>query len=50
MYYNLIIWKILKYTFESEIVVDLTWFKLLKHDVIKSSNCIILRDVHVIIL
>ena len=49
MYYNLIIWKILKDPFKSEIYVNLIWFKLLKHDVIKSSKCIILRDVHVII-
>ena len=40
MYYNLIIWKIFKYPFKSKIDVDLTWFKLLKHDAIKLSKCI----------
>ena len=41
--------KIFKYPFKSKIDVDLTWFKLLKHDIIKSNKCIILRDVYVII-
>ena len=49
MYYNLIIWKIFKYPFKSKIDVDLTLFKLLKHDAIKSNKCIILKDVYVII-